>query len=53
MKNSARLFSLALVILLMSSLVSAQSTGTAKGKSKPASAATSDNQSTSKSDTST
>lgn len=52
MKNSARLFSLALVIVLMSSLVSAQSAGTAKGKSKPTAAAASDTKSTSKSDAS-
>lgn len=52
MKNSARLFSLALVILLMSSLVFAQSAGAAKGKSKATAAAASDTKSASKSDTS-
>ena len=52
MKNSVRLFYLALVIVLMSSLVPGQSAGTAKGKSKPSATAASDTKSTSKSDTS-
>lgn len=48
-KNSARLFALALVLLLMSSLVFAQSTGTAKGKSKASATSASETKSTSKS----
>jgi competence protein ComEA len=51
-KKSGRLFAFALALVLMSSLVSAQSAGTAKGKSKASATPASDTKTTSKSGTS-